>query len=247
MNWRVGGIGSLTMNILAFDTCFGACSVAVGRDVGHEACHFEQAFERRQSGHAEALMGMIERTMAAGGLRFSALDRIAVTTGPGTFTGTRIGIAAARAFGLATGVALVGLSSLAVMAEELAGDVAATQGTEDLMIAVDARRGQVYAQIFGAGGLDAKSAPLLVTVLEAARMGGSGPIIVAGSGAEAVAAAAAGAGRLASARLPELEPDASRLLALAPRLEPQAAPPRPLYLRPPDARPQDGKSLARTS
>ena len=79
------------MNILAFDTCFDACSVAVRRDDG--AVIAERVLMRR--GHAEALLPMIERTMQAAGLSFGDLERIAVTHGPGTFTGTRVGMAAA--------------------------------------------------------------------------------------------------------------------------------------------------------
>ncbi|HKZ96708.1 MAG TPA: tRNA (adenosine(37)-N6)-threonylcarbamoyltransferase complex dimerization subunit type 1 TsaB [Hyphomicrobiaceae bacterium] len=234
------------MNILAFDTCFGACSVAVGRDMGDGRARIEAVFERRQTGHAEALMPMMRRAMAGAGLGFAELDRIAVTAGPGTFTGTRIGIAAARALTLSTGAPIIGASSLAVMAWAAGAETRKSE-REDLMIAVDARRGEVYVQLFANGGRDERSAPLLLTIAEAARLGGSGPVVVAGSGAGAVAAAAAAGGRAATARRPGLEPEASALVWMAIGLEPQPAPLRPIYLRPPDAKPQTGTSLARVS
>jgi tRNA threonylcarbamoyladenosine biosynthesis protein TsaB len=233
------------MNVLAFDTCFGACSVAVGRDVGSGLARIERIFERRHAGHAEALMPMIGRAMTAAGVSFEELDRIAVTSGPGTFTGTRIGIAAARALRLATGADVVGASSLAVMARSLA-EYSGTRGEGDLAIAVDARRGEVYIQLFARDGRDEKSPPLLLAIDEAARLGGSGPIVLAGSGAEAVAAEAVRSGRSALARLPDLEPDAAALVPMAAELVPPDSPLRPLYLRPPDAKPQQGKSLARS-
>ena len=75
-----------------------------------------EAYEPRATGHAERLFPMIAEVMDGAGLAFSAIDRIAVTLGPGTFTGVRVGIAAARALALATGKPVVAMTSLAVMA-----------------------------------------------------------------------------------------------------------------------------------
>lgn len=233
------------MNILAFDTCFNACSVAVGRDLGSGQERLEQYFEPRETGHAESLMPMIDRALSEAGLGFRDLDRIAVTHGPGMFTGMRIGIAAARALRLATGVPIVTASSLAVMAEDAADDIGAERLAEaTLAIAVDARRGQVYVQMFGRGGLDAVTEPMLATHAAAAALG-EGPLIVAGSGAELVAAAAREAGRDAEALLPRLEPDACALIYMARVLPLVTDAPAPLYLRPADAKPQAGAAIAR--
>ncbi len=233
------------MNILAFDTCFNACSVAVGRDLGSHHERLEQYFEPRDTGHAESLMPMIDRAMSDSGLAFRDLDRIAVTHGPGTFTGMRIGISAARALKLATGVPLVTASSLAVMAEDASDDLGGERlAGRTLAVAVDARRGQVYFQIFGKGGLDAATAPLLATYAGAAVLV-DGPLTVAGSGGQAVAEAARLAGREAEAVLPRLQPDACALVYMARVLPLATEPPAPLYLRPADAKPQLGASIPR--
>lgn len=233
------------MNILAFDTCFSACSVAVGRDIGSHRERLEQYFEPRETGHAEAIMPMIDRAMSDAGLAFTDLDRIAVTSGPGTFTGMRIGIAAARALKLATGVPIVTASSLAVMAEDAADEIRAEELAQSaLAVAVDARRGQVYVQLFGRGGLDRSTGPMLATCADAASLG-DGPLIVAGSGAELVVKAAIEAGRKAVAMLPRLQPDAGALVYMAPVLPLATEPPAPLYLRPADAKPQLGAGVPR--
>ena len=230
------------MNVLAFDTCFDGCSVCVAEQ--REGVFVERAalLERFVTGHAERLIPMIGEVMETAGLGFAELDRIAVTVGPGTFTGTRIGIAAARALALVSGVPTVGVSSLAVMAEAAQREL----GAELLAVAVDARRNEVYAQLFGAGGgLDARTQPQVLPFAEAAKLGGGGPIVCVGSGAAAVAAAASLAGRHIVASLPELLPNASALARMAACLEASDAPLVPLYLRPPDAKPQDGKAVAR--
>jgi tRNA threonylcarbamoyladenosine biosynthesis protein TsaB len=159
-----------------------------------------------------------------------------VTIGPGTFTGTRIGIAAARSLALATGTPTVGVSSLAVMAE-----VARRTIDEDtLAVVTDARRGEVYAQLVSRRtDRNAHSDPLLLPIEDAARLGGRGEIVFVGSGAAAVAEAAVRHGRVARAALPDLLPDAVALVGIAAALEASATPLAPLYLRPPDAKPQD--------
>jgi tRNA threonylcarbamoyladenosine biosynthesis protein TsaB len=230
------------MRILAFDTCFDGCSACIAELRGGAVSVLSRRFERFETGHAERLIPMIGEAMREAQLAFEQLDRIAVTTGPGTFTGTRIGIAAARALALATGAGTVGLSSLAVMAEVASRKIDAPV----LAVVVDARRGEVYAQLFGpGGGGDALSPPALLRLEEAAQIGGAGAIIFVGSGAEAVASIAAGHGRSAKAMQADLVPDAVALAHLAASMPTSDVPLAPLYLRPPDAKPQDGKAVAR--
>jgi tRNA threonylcarbamoyladenosine biosynthesis protein TsaB len=233
------------MNILAFDTCFDACSVCVAELRDSVVMELASARERFETGHAERLVPMIDEVMARAGMTMEDLDRLAVTVGPGTFTGTRIGIAAARALALATGVAVVGTSSLAVMAHAAAREIGARPPEEIMAVAVDARRGEVYAQLFAAGGIVPRSQPMLLAIEDAARLGGDGSMLVVGSAAQAVADAAAAAGPRVTAKLPGLLPDAASLAQLAVDLLPAEGPLAPLYLRAPDAKPQDGKSLAR--
>ncbi len=103
------------MNILALDTSMGACSAAlITRDGGARRV-FARA-ERMARGHAEALMPMVDDIMGESGTAFGALDRIAATTGPGSFTGVRIAISAARGLALVTAAKLFGSDSLTVMA-----------------------------------------------------------------------------------------------------------------------------------
>jgi tRNA threonylcarbamoyladenosine biosynthesis protein TsaB len=231
------------MNVLAFDTCLGAVSAAVSRSEGsllREAC------ELRAAGHAERLLPMIAEVMQAAGLAFAELDRIAVTLGPGGFTGVRVGIAAARGLALATGKPVVAATSLAVMAhraEELLAEAGEPPKARRLMVAVDARRGALYAQSFAAGAMGTTEAQLLMAEEAARSLGPEGAILV-GSGAAAVAAAAHELGVAVETRFPELQPRASNLAAMAARLPP-VNPVRPLYLRAPDARPQAAAALAR--
>lgn len=230
------------MKTLAFDTCFGACSVAVTwstPDGGGQASRFE----RMLRGHAERLMPMVRAAMADAPFAISEIERIVVTTGPGTFTGQRVGISAARAFSLATGAPVGTFSSLAVMAFTAGYDLGADREGKDLAVAVDARRGEIYFQAFSGPGLVPLDEPALLTPdVAAERLGGRGAIVV-GSGASLVSLAAEGLGISLAARLPELEADV--------RFIPEAAivvgetPPRPLYLRPPDAKIPAAMALAR--
>src|SRR5260221_5500701 len=134
------------MLILAIDTALDACAAAVlDIDTGRLIAQESQAMKR---GHAEALMPLISRVIKAAGIAFAALDRIAVTTGPGGFTGLRVGISAARGIGLAAAKPVIGLSTLAAYAAPFI----AADDTLPVVAAVDARHGHIYLQVFGAGG-----------------------------------------------------------------------------------------------
>lgn len=234
------------MNILALDTCFGACSVAAGRRGQEFSCEFEL----RQTGHAEALVPMIERVMALAHLSFSDLDRVAVTTGPGSFTGMRIGIAVARALSLATGVPVAGMPTLDVMAETarhrhaLKGDGPAWP--EHVLVAVDARKDQVYVQVFGPNQAATPSAQLL-SPQDAACLLPEGQVVMVGSGAHLVAAHLNVNRSGVQTLYPDLQPSALCLALMACEAQLCGTRVRPLYLRPPDAKPQDGKSIPRLS
>lgn len=232
------------MNVLAFDTCLGAVSVAVRLRSPDGLWRMHDASELRERGHAERLMPMIAQVMAEAGLEFSDIDRIAATVGPGSFTGVRIGVAAARGLALATGRPVVGTSSLAVMAAQAAELLG--EGCRDrlLAVAVDARRDMVFLQLFDAG--TEMDRPVLLAPEDAAALTGARPVIVVGSAAAVVARAIAASGGKAEAALPELQPSARHLALMAGALIP-VGPLRPLYLRPPDAKPQDDKSLPRAT
>lgn len=221
------------MNILAFDTCFDACSVAAGRGLRSLSPVIVETAQAMQTGHAERLLPMIEDVMARAGLAFSNLDRIAVSVGPGTFTGARIGVAAARALALVANVPVVTVSSLQLMA--FSSDIqGGTEGT--LGIVTDARRGEVYFERFDRSTLVSHGGPRLLSIAAAAEALGLTAALVAGSGAAAVAAAAELRGQPVRAVLPGLLPCAFDMLFRAAEFQVGPAP-CPLYLRPPDAKP----------
>src|SRR5437763_8038701 len=102
------------MLILAIDTALDACAAGVlDTDAGKLVAQESSSMKR---GHAEALMPLIGRVIKASGLGFASLDRIAVTTGPGSFTGLRVGISAARGIALAAGKPAVGVTTLTAFA-----------------------------------------------------------------------------------------------------------------------------------
>lgn len=232
------------MIVLAFDTCFGAVSAAVCRHEAGEATLLAEAYEARTTGHAERLLPMVEETLRAAGLAFRQVDRFAVTVGPGTFTGVRAGIAAARALALATGKPSVGMGSLAVMAHTADVKLGAAAAGRPLLVAVDARAGMVYAQMFAADR--STGVPQLMEPEAAASLTGGKPAIVLGSGGAMVADAAGKAGGTVEVLLPDLQPHARELALRAADIVPDG-PVRPHYLRRPDAKPQGDKSLPRVS
>lgn len=199
--------------ILAIDTSAAQCAVAL---LGRDGALAERVPMDR--GHAEALFPMIEAALARAGAGWSGLTRIAVCTGPGSFTGVRIGVAAARGLALSLGIPAIGISRFEALAAEAGGPVA---------VCLAGRGETVYLQCFDAGG-----APL-----EPPRMIGAGEI--AGAIPSDVSRRAGDAAhRLAgdSALLPVGLPDPAVIARLAADRSP-AGPPRPLYLKGADAAP----------
>ncbi len=227
------------MNILALDTSMGACSVAVllAKGASPRIVSREEPMTR---GHAEALMPMIAEVMDEAGLGFAALDLIAATVGPGSFTGVRIAIAAARGFALVTGAKVWGTDSLTVMAN-VARDLGASG---PFAIAVDARRGMLYLGLYDSDGARLEG-PLLTTPEDAVATLPESLSVVVGSGAAALAEAAASQGRALKAEFPDLQPNAAALAALAFAANETVLTLCPLYLRPPDAKPQNTAGIAR--
>lgn len=229
------------MTILAIDTSMAACSAAI---LPAGASTAIQRFEPMTRGHAEALFPMVEAVMAEAGCGFDALSAIAVTIGPGSFTGVRAGLAAARGFALAAKMPMIGVGSLEVMALKAIRERSGTEAKGEFAIVHDARRDEAYVQYFAADArpiFDPQILPLdriaseLPNAIEAAY----------GSGAALLAEHLSATGRTILAALPDLLPDAATLAAIAANRPPSAQPPRPLYLRPPDAKPQTGKSFER--
>ncbi|MGH6719008.1 MAG: tRNA (adenosine(37)-N6)-threonylcarbamoyltransferase complex dimerization subunit type 1 TsaB, partial [Alphaproteobacteria bacterium] len=149
------------MRILALDAATAMCSAAVlddGRVVAHR-------LERLGRGHAERLLPMVLEVLADAGLGFSALDRLAVTIGPGTFTGVRIGLATARGLALAADRPLIGVTTLETLAFDALAFAAEAQSVAAV---VAAGRGRVYVQVFGPD-LAPAGPPAALELAEAAR------------------------------------------------------------------------------
>jgi tRNA threonylcarbamoyl adenosine modification protein YeaZ len=222
------------MNILALETSMGACSAAALRGEGDARKLFARQ-EAMDRGHAEALMPMVAEVMAEAGLGFSDLDLIAATTGPGSFTGVRIAIAAARGLALVTPAKLFGTDSLTVLARGAReNDVVAEA---PLAVAVDARRGMLYFGLYDADRRKLQG-PVLIAPEDAAALLPRELRIVVGSGAGLLAEAARRRGQNIAATLPELQPSAAALAEIAAERGESVPVLRPLYLRPPDAKPQ---------
>jgi len=230
------------MKILSFDTTLETCSVAVLVD-GELAAHRAARLER---GHAEALLPMIEATMSEVGLDFSEIDLVGVTVGPGTFTGQRIGLAAARGIGLAQNIPVQGVTTLDAMAYGVEAQ-GLCQALENILVALDARRGEVNLQFFRQPFTwpSRTGQPVAVPVAELKDHLPAGPCLVVGSGASLIEEAMPGDG-LRYATTP-IAADARHVAALALRhVEADglpSEPPAPLYLRGPDAKLPGGRTL----
>lgn len=211
------------MLILAFDTTAAACSVAIVKD----GAALVRLRELMDQGQAEALVPLIERAMDQARIGYADLDRIAVTIGPGSFTGVRVGLATARALGLAAGKPVVGVSSLAVLA------AAVPQGERErhatILAAVDTKRGDVYAQCFESTSGMPQSEPTAVPAAELGPWAQGKNVLVVGDATPEVTQALPGATASAADPLP----DATVLARLAALREIDAAGPLPLYVLPP--------------
>ncbi|MFT3988723.1 tRNA (adenosine(37)-N6)-threonylcarbamoyltransferase complex dimerization subunit type 1 TsaB [Aestuariivirga sp.] len=204
------------MKLLALDTSMSACSAALLDDTTVVA----EDYAVMERGHAEALAPMVQRVMA--GIPFSSLQRIAVTTGPGTFTGVRIGLSMARGLGLSLKIPVIGIDTLRAIS-------ANAQGDGPLLVVNDARKDDIYAALNGA-------VPAVMAMADCLALLPQGPVRVIGTAGDALIAAS-GRNDLIRIRTNDL-PVAARFGAHCLYTQPEDAPPEPLYLRAPDAKPQ---------
>ncbi len=209
---------------LAFDTATVGCSVAVVRGETPLA----EIRECMRRGQAERLLPMIGEVLEQAAIDYSAIDRIAVTTGPGTFTGIRLGLAAARGLALALDRPVAGSSGLVAMAAEVA---ASTLTDSPFLVAIDSRRQSAFIQAFAADGT-AMNAPVEHEEAALRAILAETPQPIAGDAAAAISAANPGC-----IRLPIDRPSPAFIArcAFARAAEPWQL--RPIYVRPPDATP----------
>lgn len=222
------------MNILAIDTANSRCSAAVAR--GDDQGVVFRRSEEISRGHAERLMDMIGEVLAEAGLAMTDLDRIAVTVGPGSFTGLRVGLSVARGLGLVLGVPVVGVSTLVANAETV------RDGVHPVAVALSARAPEIYAQVFAPDG----AALCEGAVYPIDAFGALVPqgVLVAGSAAGDLL-------RVLPADLDavlgreDAGADIGAVLSLGREMDAPVSAPAPLYLRPPDAKPQTRFKIAR--
>lgn len=227
--------------LLAFDTTLDVCSVALLDSAGVVAAQIRKQMPR---GHAEALLPMIDAALLEAGISMGALERIAVTTGPGTFTGVRVGVSAARGLALALKLPVAGITTL----EMLAGGAVFPGGLAEgarILATIDARRGQAYVALYqladspGDYPLCCLAAPAAVALQDTGdwldqMRAGSGEIIAVGSAAETLC----GHDSRLRAGATGIGPDAAVVARLAGCLPAGrwTGKPQALYLRPPDAK-----------
>src|SRR6476620_305201 len=217
------------MLILAIDTALDACAAGIlDTDAGEMVATESQAMKR---GHAEALMPLIGRVMKDSGIAFATLDRIAVTTGPGSFTGLRVGLSAARGIALAANKPVVGLTTLSAYA----APVVSEKVDHSVIAAIDARHDHVYFHVVSGSGeslIPPRVAPI-EQALGASRFGA--PHLV-GNAAMMLGQ------RWPSQAPPPFKvderpaPDIAWVAWLGAAASPNTAQARPFYLRAPDAK-----------
>lgn len=220
--------------LLGIETAGSRCSVAIAR--GGTVLAYESRPLRH--GHGEVLMPMLDRVMADAALSPRDLRIVAVATGPGGFTGIRVGLAAARGIALATRARLIGVSALAAVAHGLHREPP-NRGAGALLVALDSRREDLYVQLFAQDFATPLVPAEAVSPHRLAEYLGAGPahppLLIAGDAAEVAAAALRGRAELDI--VPGSAPHALGVIAAAMAVVRSGRadePVRPLYLRPPD-------------
>lgn len=225
---------------LALDTALDACSVGLAIKEGG-AVRLVRRSLMLGRGHAEHLMTELANLLAEAGLTYQDLTRLAVTVGPGSFTGLRVGLATARSLALALDLPLIGASSLDALAL-----TAKPETAKPLAVLIDARRDQVYGQLFAMDGngpraltdaaaLSAADFAALCLNHQVAGLMGTGAVLIQQADATL-------------AGLPVEQASVPDMALLAQWALTQPVPdhiPAPLYLRGPDAKPQAAKAIAR--
>ncbi|MCK1545546.1 tRNA (adenosine(37)-N6)-threonylcarbamoyltransferase complex dimerization subunit type 1 TsaB [Bradyrhizobium sp. 147] len=225
------------MLILAIDTALDACAAAV-LDTETAELRAQESVPMKR-GHAEALMPLIARVMKSAELSFTALDRIAVTVGPGSFTGLRVGISAARGFALAAKRPAIGLTTLSAYAAAVVGQ----NRSAPVISAIDARHAHVYFQIVAGDGSQLVR-PRVAGIDEAIAASQFGAPHLVGNAANILAERWPKDAPQPVAVDAQAAPDIAWVAWLGAAANPDATPARPFYLRAPDAKPAAQPQLA---
>ncbi|TPK54020.1 MULTISPECIES: tRNA (adenosine(37)-N6)-threonylcarbamoyltransferase complex dimerization subunit type 1 TsaB [unclassified Mesorhizobium] len=222
------------MKVLAIDCAANLCAACV-YDAGARQ-ELGRAVLDLGKGHAEHLMAVIAEALKAGATAYAGLGAIAVSVGPGSFTGLRVGVSTARGLALALKVPAIGVTTLEALAAETAG---AFPGRA-VLAALDAGREEIHAALYDEMSV-LTYGPAVVTLADAVAMANERSSVLAGTAATRIAASAgrafdigpetATADILTYARLAAAKGEGER--------------PKPLYLRGADAKPQAGFILSR--
>lgn len=227
---------------LAIDTALNACSLALAElHQDGTVAILAQKSQMMERGHAEILMTLLGDLLIEAKIDYADLNRLAVTVGPGSFTGLRVGLATTRALALALDIPLIGLSSLKAL--ELTARQAST--SEIVCAAIDARRGQIYYQIF-ADGLETEPKAASLQDLYQDLNDVSSFTLIGNAGDLIRQSQEEGKAQImeCEADLPQV-PDMAIVAKWALHQPKSDKSPAPLYLRAPDAKPQVGKAIAR--
>jgi tRNA threonylcarbamoyladenosine biosynthesis protein TsaB len=224
------------MNLLAIDTAANFCSACVlDTEAGFE---LGRTVHDIGKGHAELLLGVIEETLRISKVGYADLGGIAVAAGPGSFTGVRVGVSAARGLALALKIPAVGVTTLEAIAEE----ARSAYPGRSIMAVIDARRDEFYTAAFDALGVVVHAAS--VTGLdEAIALAAKLRPVLAGSAAGLIANAVQPLDLDVGSTSATADIGVYARLALAKNWSEK---PRPVYLREPDAKPQAGLILPRS-
>ena len=188
-------------------------------------------------GHAEHLFPIIGRAMDMAGLTYQDIERLGVCVGPGSFTGLRVGVSAMRGLSLALSLPLVGITVFEALAETASKH-------EPLLVVLDALRGEIYTQLFDKQGHSA-GPPAALNVEAALALAVDSHASLTGSGASILVDLSTDSNDTLAVQGNAAAADVTAIARLSTRREPGDSPPRPLYLRSPDAKPQTGFALAR--
>jgi tRNA threonylcarbamoyladenosine biosynthesis protein TsaB len=217
------------MLILAIDTALDHCAAAVLDTERGDMLAIESQSMKR--GHAEALMPLIARVMKQATVPYAKLDRIAVTTGPGSFTGLRVGLSAARGIALAAHKPAVGVTTLSAFAAPVVSEDAG----HPIISAIDARHDHVYFQVVSGDGAELV-APRVAPIDEACAAARFGAPHLVGNAAELLAGRWPQDAAAPVAVTAQAAPAIDWVAWLGAAVDPAQAPARPFYLRAPDVK-----------
>lgn len=215
------------MIVLGLDAAGAGCGVAVRRDGEVVAARTEPMAQ----GHAVRLMPLVLEVLAEAGIMPGDIDLFGVTTGPGSFTGLRVGLAAVGGLALGAGRKIVGIPSFDAVLADL-GPVAAGS----ILVALDGRRAEPFARLFAAAGAPLGE-PLCLPAAELAALIPAGPLTVTGDGVHLLLPALAGRADMRHAGQSAIDPAIVARLAEERADQAREGPPPPLYVRSPDAVP----------